>query len=683
MNGEVYCMGCMRIIRPGQERCPHCQFQLSEYQWDSRVLKPGTRIGNGKYIIGKTLGRGGFGVTYIGLDTMLELRVAIKEYYPNHMAYRIWDSAALFWQCSEDERQFALNSFLREARKMAKIDRISGVVRVREIFPDNNTAYIVMDYIEGETLQARLVKTGRPMIPDECFQYLRPVMDSLTKAHKRGLIHRDIKPDNIMIDENGKIWLLDMGAAKDLTTSVSGMTTSIPAATPGFSPLEQYGNPDGIGAWSDVYAMSATAYYCMSSVTPPVATDRVFNPAFRDFPISLKIPGELAQVLSKGLALKPEDRYQTMAEFENAFESALNSGKSDGKTRKQSDVVYEDMERIYCMGCMRAISTSSGACPYCGFDFKRYKPPEYSLQPGISLLNGRYLIGKTLGKGGLSFIYIALDRDLNQRVAIKEYYPIHKAYRTGNSNALNWRCSESDKRSGIDAFIRAAKEAALMSVVHRIVYPRNLFEENDTVYVVMNYIEGETLLTWLQKNGWMSPDACFRLFQPLMKALTKAHERGLLHRDINPNNIMINTYGMALLLNSDSVGLLFDNDPDYDALPVANGFRSLEEYASDHRMIGPWTDVYAMGATMYYCVSGSVPSPATERIFQDSLRFPDAFPPVAMKVLSKAMELRPQDRYQTMEEFETAFAAALMRWRRALELKAELERKRAERKRGK
>ena len=215
MMAENRCMGCMKKWEGEVASCPHCGFDIRRYVRPENALPPGSLLANGKYLVGRVLGQGGFGITYIALDKTLDLRVAIKEYMPQNMAYRTGDSASLHWNSSIKDRQAGRNSFVREARKMAKIDQIPGVVRVREVFFENDTAYIVMDFIEGETLMSRLRKTGT-MDAKNCFQLLAPIMESLEAAHQRGMIHRDISPDNIMLDNQDRLWLLDMGAAKEI-----------------------------------------------------------------------------------------------------------------------------------------------------------------------------------------------------------------------------------------------------------------------------------------------------------------------------------------------------------------------------------------------------------------------------------------------------------------------------------
>ena len=322
---ENRCMNCMRKRTDSGGACPYCGFDPGKYKPPEQTLPPGTTLNHGKYIIGRVLGRGGFGVTYVALDTTLDLRVAVKECIPRNCAWRNDSGASVQWGLSVPEQEMMLESFVKEARKMAKIDQIPGVVRVREYFYDNETAYIVMDYVDGETLREYLKRKG-PLNAEACFRVLAPAMDSLAQAHKRGLIHRDISPNNIMIETNGeRVWVLDLGAAKDLGTRISAPNVSADTrivGTPDYTPLEQY-SPDGkIGPWTDVYAMSSTFFRCMTGQKLPPSTSRALKD---DAPELLRtIRGPVGAVLEKGLAQNPEERYQSMSELRDALEKAID-----------------------------------------------------------------------------------------------------------------------------------------------------------------------------------------------------------------------------------------------------------------------------------------------------------------------------------------------------------------------
>ena len=268
------CMKCMHALAAGETFCSECGRPYGSVETEPFALKPGTIL-DGKYLVGEMLGQGGFGITYIGFDLLLEQKVAIKEYYPmsTGMVSRensttvVWSSAVM--QKSGMEKGF--DSFLKEARKMAKLRSIPSVVGVNSVFIQNETAYIVMDFIEGETLLKKLQREG-PMDYGTCISLMTPIMQALAEVHKHGIIHRDISPDNIMVQSDGKLILLDLGAAKDLDIQGKdgNVQSSQMVAKHGFSPVEQYGQAGKIGPWTDVYAMAATIYYCCTGVLPPL-----------------------------------------------------------------------------------------------------------------------------------------------------------------------------------------------------------------------------------------------------------------------------------------------------------------------------------------------------------------------------------------------------------------------------
>ena len=307
------CPHCMRELtghRGGA--CPFCGFNAQKSPQPAEAM-PRNTILNGKYLVGDVLGRGGFGITYIGFDLSLESRVAIKEYYPSGAAMRREGESELYWSSSykfHSSREDAKNYFLKEARKMARVENIPSVVRVRETFLANETAYIVMDYVEGETLKARLRREG-PMTYTACYALLRPMMQDLCKIHRQGVIHRDISPDNIMIQEDGSVKLLDLGAAKDLNRHSDEV--SVPVGKNGYSPMEQYLNNGRIGPWTDVYALCATIYYACYGKRVPQSLERLEQDTLRfDLPTREPIPPYVVGALRKGLAVRAADRTQSV-----------------------------------------------------------------------------------------------------------------------------------------------------------------------------------------------------------------------------------------------------------------------------------------------------------------------------------------------------------------------------------
>lgn len=308
------CFGCMEdtVSNP----CPHCGYDPQVSKDQDYALRPGTIL-HGKYLIGRVLGQGGFGITYIGWDLALSRKVAIKEYFP--ASYVTRDSSAgcdLQWymtEQSQNARSEGRKMFLKEARKMNRVASVPLVVQVLDLFEDNETAYIIMEYIQGRDLMHQIEVSG-PMIWPSVSKLLLPVVDTMQKVHDEGLIHRDLSPDNLMLLPDGSIKILDLGAAKDLNLSTGA--SSMQVAKSGFSPLEQYVQRGNSGTWTDVYSMAATMYYALTGVFPPSAVDRIEEDSLRwDLLRSQKVPAYVIQVLKQAMALHSNDRIQTMNEF--------------------------------------------------------------------------------------------------------------------------------------------------------------------------------------------------------------------------------------------------------------------------------------------------------------------------------------------------------------------------------
>ena len=307
------CLGCLE--EAASYPCPHCGFDPRQAPAPSYALPLGTVL-NGHYVVGKMLGQGGFGITYIGFDLNLERKVAIKEYYPKGQASR-YATMGLNLQWSEDVqsqqlRKSGIDTFLREAQKMVKVEDIPQVVRVLECFHENGTAYIVMDYIQGKTLLSVLKEKG-PMTWEQAKDVFLPAISAMEQVHQAGMVHRDLSPDNLMITDKG-VRILDLGAAKDLNVNTGASSAQV--AKVGFSPFEQYTQRGGSGPWSDVYAMAATIYYTLTGVIPPAAMDRMEEDATNWSALTAKdVPAHVVKALQKAMAISVKERTQSMQEL--------------------------------------------------------------------------------------------------------------------------------------------------------------------------------------------------------------------------------------------------------------------------------------------------------------------------------------------------------------------------------
>ena len=299
--------------------CPVCSRSPGEYTAPPHALRPGAMLNN-RYLVGGILGEGGFGITYIGMDTLLQFRVAVKEFFPNGMVNRnnTVSNEVLSISTDSAKKLFSksLENFLREARTLAKFTGDPGIVAVRDFFEENRTVYIVMEYLDGITLKTYLKQVGT-MSPNNTVCLLMPVFHSLRKIHRKGLIHRDISPDNIML-VGEQIKLLDFGAAREFADerSLSVMLKH------GYAPMEQYRRHGAQGAWTDVYAICAVMYKCVTGKVPPDAPDRVFEDDLK-MPSQLGIETEPAfeEVLRRGLAIKPDERLQSIDELLEALDA--------------------------------------------------------------------------------------------------------------------------------------------------------------------------------------------------------------------------------------------------------------------------------------------------------------------------------------------------------------------------
>ena len=268
-----YCAHCMGSLTGQEKECPFCGESL-DYKAQPHHLTPGTIL-NDHFYVGKALGQGGFGITYIGINTKLKRRVAIKEFYPNSCVNRNNTiSPNVLVSQSENQAKFfeyGKARFLDEARNLALFSNESGIVNVSDYFEENNTAYIIMEYLDGTTLKERVSRKGKLSV-EETLRLLYPIMLSLSKIHKQGIIHRDISPDNIMISDDGKAKLLDFGAARFVSAAASSSLSIV--LKPGFAPEEQYRSKGVQGPWTDIYALCATIYTCITGIIPDDAPQR-------------------------------------------------------------------------------------------------------------------------------------------------------------------------------------------------------------------------------------------------------------------------------------------------------------------------------------------------------------------------------------------------------------------------
>ena len=313
------------------------------------------------------------------------------------------------------------------------------------------------------------------------------------------------------------------------------------------------------------------------------------------------------------------------------------------------------MEVRRCMKCMHPLTAGETVCPECGRAYGCANAETFALKPG-TILEGKYLVGEMLGQGGFGITYIGFDLLLEQKVAIKEYYPMSTGMvsRDGHSTVV-WSSAMMGKtgtQKGFDSFLKEARKMAKLGGIPGVVGVKSVFIQNETAYIVMDFIEGETLLKKLQKNGPMDFDSCVKLMTPIMQALAEVHEHGIIHRDISPDNIMVRPDGKLILLDLGAAKDLDiqgnDGSVQSSQMVAKHGFSPIEQYSKSGK-VGPWTDIYAMAATIYYCCTGILPPPATDRTIDDTLACQPRLTQAQFGILADCMRMRPQDRPQSMD----------------------------------
>lgn len=267
------CLNCMEE-KGSAVICPHCKMVEGSTLESNLHLQPGTIL-QGKYLIGRALGQGGFGITYLAWDLNLNIKLAIKEYMPLDLAYRTTSQieVSVFKKSLTDNFNYGLNKYLEEAQTLAKFNDNPNTVKVRDFFKDNDTGYMVMDFVDGLTLKKYLDNLDEPLSFSKALNIFMPVLDALNEVHREGMLHRDISPDNILISKRGRVILIDFGAARQAVGDKSRSLSVIMKA--GYSPEEQYHSMGVQGPWTDIYAVAASIYLAITGQVPPESLSRL------------------------------------------------------------------------------------------------------------------------------------------------------------------------------------------------------------------------------------------------------------------------------------------------------------------------------------------------------------------------------------------------------------------------
>lgn len=348
------CPNCMNPYDGSGNPCPYCGQDVVGYVEPKNCLPPFTVLQN-KYMIGRVLGQGGFGITYVGYDMNLATYVAVKEYYPESISARgLADNPLLVTAQTGKEEIYNknLNRFVDEARNLSKFYSLPGIVSVRNFFYENGTAYIVMDYVAGSNLKKYLADNGGRLDEGTVLSLMKPVLESLYEVHKQGLIHRDISPDNIMFDDDGSIKLIDFGAVRG-SSAETEMTYTV-MLKHGYAPQEQYYTKGNQGPWTDIYSLCATMYKMLTGNVPPNCIERMSEDTY--IPPSycgVAVSEGVEKALAKGLAVNIADRYQNIGELIKDLYGKEYTFMGDGQigvTRPVNDMMVNGNKNVSSNG---------------------------------------------------------------------------------------------------------------------------------------------------------------------------------------------------------------------------------------------------------------------------------------------------------------------------------------------
>ncbi|MBR5888341.1 MAG: ankyrin repeat domain-containing protein, partial [Akkermansia sp.] len=566
------------------------------------------------YNIEDVLGQGDYGITYLATDYITGRKVVIKENFPAELSMR--DSAnhhaGPAGASRKNDYDWVLGSFLNEAKILARLKH-PNIVPVLTAFKTLGTAYYVMDYIGGRSLHEA---APQQVTEQWLLGILRPMLSALHYIHSVSLLHRDIKPDNILITPEGTPILIDFGVARS-----SLATDGEYLVTKGYESPEQVfiSNTEAPGPWTDIYALGATCYYLLTGQNPPNCFDRMTDETYRPLALRPELQGRFSPALlasiDKAFALRSTDRWQSAQEWLEVID-----------TLKEPD-----SELL-----------------------------SYELPVGYKLRD-TYTLTETLGQGGFGITYLATEDVTERRVVVKENFPTDFAMRnSANHHAGPAGASrKKDYEWVLDKFLDEAK--ILTRLKHPNIVPvLTAFKALGTAYYVMDYIGGLPLHEAAPQQ--ITEEWLLSILRPMLSALHYIHSLPeiLLHLDIKPNNILVDPKGTPILIDFGAARSAIAHHPRSKCL-ITEGYSAPEQF-SNTEAPGPWTDIYALGATCYYLLTGQNPPNCHARNSaapdSDLLAFrPELqkrFSPALLSTIDKALTLRTTDRWQSAQEWMAA-----------------------------
>lgn len=365
MDISGICLNCFSQ-RGKYDVCPYCGYVNGTIPEEGYILHPGVRLW-GRYVIGTILGAGGFGITYRAWDTRLNAMVAIKEFYPQGLVSRIPGETDVRVFSGDKQENYAaqLARFMDEAKNMAKFTGDAYIVSVLDYFEDNGTAYIVMEYLDGMTLKEYMAQKGGSLSTDQAVSIGSSLLKALQTIHQKGIIHRDISPDNIFVLHDGSIKVLDFGAARFAAKEGSDLTQGV-VVKKGYAPPEQYRTNMKQGMWTDIYAAGATLYKMITGVTPEESIERTEKDVLkRPSQTGRAVDAGIDKTVMKAMALRPELRFKSAAAMLAALEqrTVCDFPEEELKKRKKRNGILVAVSLLLVVGMASLVAWQASRQP--------------------------------------------------------------------------------------------------------------------------------------------------------------------------------------------------------------------------------------------------------------------------------------------------------------------------------
>ena len=309
-----------------------------------------------------------------------------------------------------------------------------------------------------------------------------------------------------------------------------------------------------------------------------------------------------------------------------------------------------------CLNCLNTYEEGVKVCPHCGLGNWKYQAAEKTLELG-TMLKSRYKIGTVIGDGGFGITYRAVDMNTGKGVAVKEFYPREVVARSSMDHTtvkLVNRDNTAQFQKGLNSFLEEANGLARFNNTDKIVNVYDFFEQNGTAYIVMEYLRGKSLSRYAKDHGGkISVSAAINVIMKMCEALSYVHGAGMVHRDISPDNIFVEKTGKIKLIDFGAARESYGNEEKTLSIVLKPNYAPPEQFRKKSRQ-GPWTDVYALGATVYKLLTGRTPDQAIDRIMEDEMQVPSRYNPEVPlfldRIVMKMMAPKIEDRFQNCDE---------------------------------